>query len=201
MDHFEMVEKLRTKANVSYEEAKAALEKTDWDMLDALVLLESEGKVNGAPEAKEYTTQEKKEYNWNTKNGEVRVTFSSAMSKLWAWIKKMFQKGNANYLVISRRNRSLPSQPLEELISVPLTLLVLVIFFLWHYIIFGIVLVFLSVVLGARYSFRGPDINGRVNDFMGKAQDKAASAVEIRMEKNEEKNGEIHADENESKVE
>ena len=203
MDHFEMVEKLRAKANVSYEEAKAALEKSDWDMLDALVLLENEGKVKDAPEAKEYTTQEKKEYNWNTKNGEVRVTFSSAMSKLWAWIKKMFQKGNANYLVISRRNRSLPSQPLEELISVPLTLLVLVIFFLWHYIIFGIVLVFLSVVLGARYSFRGPDINTNVNDFMNKAQDKATSAVEIRMEKNESKDGgnEIHADESESKVE
>ena len=61
MDHFEMVEKLRAKANVSYEEAKAALEKSDWDMLDALVLLESEGKVKDAPEAKEYTTQEKKE--------------------------------------------------------------------------------------------------------------------------------------------
>ena len=39
MDHFEMVEKLRAKANVSYEEAKAALEASDWDILDALVLL------------------------------------------------------------------------------------------------------------------------------------------------------------------
>ena len=62
MDHFEMVEKLRTKANVSYEEAKAALEKTDWDVLDALVLLESEGKVKEAAAGQEYTTQEKKEY-------------------------------------------------------------------------------------------------------------------------------------------
>ena len=40
MEHFEMVEKLRQKANVSYEEAKDALEKCDWDMLDALVLLD-----------------------------------------------------------------------------------------------------------------------------------------------------------------
>ena len=56
MDHYEMVEILRNKANVTYEEAKAALEASDWDMLDALVLLESEGKVNGAPE---YTTKEK----------------------------------------------------------------------------------------------------------------------------------------------
>ena len=59
MDHFEMVEKLRTKANVSYEEAKAALEKTDWDVLDALVLLEGEGKVSDGQPAAEYTTQDK----------------------------------------------------------------------------------------------------------------------------------------------
>ena len=59
MDHFEMVEKLRTKANVSYEEAKAALEASDWDILDALVLLESEGKVNNGEAKAEYTTQEK----------------------------------------------------------------------------------------------------------------------------------------------
>ena len=56
MDHYEMVESLRAKANVTYEEAKAALEASDWDMLDALVLLESERKVNGAPE---FTTKEK----------------------------------------------------------------------------------------------------------------------------------------------
>jgi hypothetical protein len=48
MDHFEMVEKLREKANVSYEEAKAALEAADWNLLDALVLLENQGKVTGS---------------------------------------------------------------------------------------------------------------------------------------------------------
>jgi len=40
-----MVETLREKANVSYEEAKAALEASNWDLLDAIVLLEGEGKI------------------------------------------------------------------------------------------------------------------------------------------------------------
>ena len=40
MTNYEMVELLRQKANVSYEEAKAALEASDWDLLDAIVLLE-----------------------------------------------------------------------------------------------------------------------------------------------------------------
>ena len=46
MTNFEMVEILRDKANVSYEEAKAALENSNWDLLDAMLLLEKEGKVN-----------------------------------------------------------------------------------------------------------------------------------------------------------
>ena len=192
MDHFEMVEKLRAKANVSYEEAKAALEKSDWDMLDALVLLENEGKVKDAPEAKEYTTQEKKEYSWNTGNGEVKVTFSSALSKLWDWIKKLFQKGNANQFVITRKN--------EELIAMPITVLALLLICFWP---FSLIILFVGLFLGARYSFRGPDINNNVNAFMNKAQDKAASAVEIRVEKNAEQadSGEIHTGEGESKVE
>ena len=191
MDHFEMVEKLRAKANVSYEEAKAALEKSDWDMLDALVLLENEGKVKDAPEAKEYTTQEKKEFNWNTKNVDVKDTFSSALSKLWAWVKKLFQKGNGNQFVITRRG--------EELVSMPITVLILLLICFWP---FSLIVLFVGLFLGARYSFRGPDINSNVNEFMNKAQDKAAAAVENRMEKHESRNGdEIHADENEGKVE
>lgn len=55
MDHLEMVEKLRAKANVSYEEARDALEACDWDLLDALLMLESEGRLNEEKQA-EYTT-------------------------------------------------------------------------------------------------------------------------------------------------
>ena len=186
MDHFEMVEKLRTKANVSYEEAKAALEASDWDMLDALVLLESEGKVKDAPETKEYTTQEKKEYTYTARaSGE---TFVSGMSKLWDWIRKLFQKGNGNQFVIHRKG--------EELISMPITVLALLMLCFWP---FSLIVLFVGLFLGARYSFRGPDINSKVNEVMDKAQTKAASAVEIHVEK--EDKAEIHADENEGKVE
>ena len=199
MDHFEMVEKLRTKANVTYEEAKAALEASDWDILDALVLLESEGKVKDAPEHKEYTTQEKKEYTWQTKNGdEVKMSVSSALSKLWAWIKELIRKGNKNQFVISRRNKNMFDQPMEELIAFPITVLVLLILVPGVGLPTILIALVIGLFLGARYSFRGPDINNKVNDFMGKAQEKAASAVEIHMDKNE---NEIHANENESKVE
>ena len=47
MEMMEKVERLREKANVSYEEAKDALEQANGDLLDAIVLLERQGKVKG----------------------------------------------------------------------------------------------------------------------------------------------------------
>ena len=55
MTHYEMVELLREKANVSYEEAKDALETANWDLLDAIVLLEREGKTQNRPSS--YSTK------------------------------------------------------------------------------------------------------------------------------------------------
>ena len=45
MDQLEKVDKLRERANVSYEEAKEALEASNWDLLDAMVYLEKHGKA------------------------------------------------------------------------------------------------------------------------------------------------------------
>ena len=55
MEQLEKVEKLRQRANVSYEEAKMALEQSNWDLLDAMVYLEQLGKVK-APNNSSYST-------------------------------------------------------------------------------------------------------------------------------------------------
>ncbi|NLH13942.1 MAG: ubiquitin [Firmicutes bacterium] len=45
MEMLDQIERLREKANVTYEEAKNALEAANGDLLDALILLERQGKV------------------------------------------------------------------------------------------------------------------------------------------------------------
>ena len=56
MSELEKVERLREHANVTFEEAKMVLEKNQWDLLEAMVDLERQGKVK-QPNATSYTTQ------------------------------------------------------------------------------------------------------------------------------------------------
>ena len=54
----EQVERLRAHAAVSYEEARRALEACDGDLLDALILLEREGRIPpGGGRGAAFTTQ------------------------------------------------------------------------------------------------------------------------------------------------
>ena len=168
MDKFEMIEKLSAKAGVSYDEAKEALEACDWDILDAMMLLEEQGKAAQEEPAREYTTQKKKEYNWNVKNGHLKIEAASGFGKFWEWFKKILRKGNTNQFVITRKG--------EELISMPITVLVLLLICFWP---FSLIILFLGLFFKARYAFRGPDISGTVNDVMSAAQEKAASAVQV----------------------
>ena len=47
MDRLNLVEKLRTKTGITYEDAKMVLEINNWDILDAILDLERQGKIKG----------------------------------------------------------------------------------------------------------------------------------------------------------
>jgi hypothetical protein len=47
----ELIEKLKEKVNISYADAKEALEKCNGDLVDALIYLEKENKIKAEPEA------------------------------------------------------------------------------------------------------------------------------------------------------
>ncbi len=68
MEKIEIVDKLREKTNISYEEAKSALENNNWDILDAMLYLEESGKVKKPSISIFYTNEYKESY---TNHGEV----------------------------------------------------------------------------------------------------------------------------------
>lgn len=161
MEHYEMVEKLRQKANVSYEEARAALEQCEWDILDALVLLENEGKVKEDRNASQNTAQ-KKEKSRTVMHVEMEDgAWKEGLKKFWKFVCRLFQKGNANSFLI-RNKRG------EEAASMPITVLVLLLILCWP---LSLVILVLGLFMNYRYSFQGPDISTKVNDAMNKAAD------------------------------
>ncbi len=100
---FEKVEKLREYAGISYEEAKKELEKTDGDLLEAVVNLEKEGRIK-KPEANGYyksSGQEKTEESMEKvdmrKEEKTRGSnFTETLKSILSWIRKLIEKGNSN---------------------------------------------------------------------------------------------------------
>ena len=164
MTNYEMVELLRQKANVSYEEAKAALEASDWDLLDAIVLLEREGKV---PEndARFSTKAEEEKADEGKKKKDRDGAFKDGARTVGGIFRRMLNYGNRNYIVASRDGK--------EVISLPLTAFVLL-------------LLIIGLFFGLRYSLRGDHpSNEKVNEYIHKAEDAAERVKESWQEKDE----------------
>jgi len=157
MEHIDMVEKLRQKANVSYEEAKQALEKNEWDLLDALVYLEGQGKIKGEAQDTYTTRPEPRPEPQKEKD------FRSVFSRIMRFLADLIDKGNKSMLHVSRRGKELFSLPL----TVVALLMILGFWFLFWVMIAGF-------FFGLRYSISGP-LGGKT---VNKAMDKAAQAAE-----------------------
>jgi len=182
MDRIEIVEKLKEKAGVSYEEAKDALEKSDWDLLDAIVLLEKEGKVKEtgySTKREEPPKQESKTESEKNQNGDGFERFTNFLGR-------MIHKGNTNHLNVRQNG--------EHKFKMPVTVFVLLLLIL-PMTPFILALMVLGLFFGFRYKFTGPDLgkSGGINQVMDKAS-KAAESVKEEF-KNEETNGDADKDE------
>ena len=160
MTNYEMVEMLREKANVSYEEAKRALEASNWDLLDAIVLLEREGKVpeNNA----RFSTERKKEKQKNSDEEHSGTSgFKQGMSSLGSVLRRILNYLNRNFLVVSKNARGV--------LSLPLTAFALLLIFPPTWVV--LVLMLVSLFFGFRYSIRGAHpVNEKVNSYIHKAE-------------------------------
>jgi len=171
MSTIEQVEKLKEKANVTYEEAKEALGASEGDMLDAIIYLEKQGKVKTPENNGSFTTtpsqeeqrQEKKEKE-SESDKDYGESFSTLFGKFIRWCGKVIAKGNVHMFEV-RRNK-------EVVVSVPLTVLVLLLIFAFWVII---PLVVVGLFFGCRYYFRGPDLE---KTGVNKVMDVAADACE-----------------------
>ena len=183
MTTLEQVEKLKEKANVSYEEAKAALDITNGDLLEAMIYLEKQGKIE-TPHVRAYNTKTggdqegpwPREDEWFSRGkddgGEARYykkhrnhEHKARMKALWQKFCALVKKANANQFVVRRDG--------QVAINMPITLLAIALLcFFWV----TVPLLIIGLFCDFRYAFQGPDFGkDTINTIMNQAADTAES--------------------------
>lgn len=176
-EKFDKAMKLSARTGASLEDAKAALNACDFDMLDAVVYLEKLGKVI-APESESYTTSQEstrrqREYEEENTSRTKKVTFGNLVGSFFKWLGKIIRIGNENFFDVEHNG--------TDTVKLPLTLcVVLLVFAFWVCIPLLIVGLFFSF----RYSFSGPLF--KKDDVFNSTMNKAADVTEnIKREFNE----------------
>ena len=187
MDIFEKVEKLREQTGVSFEEAKIALEENNYDMLDAVIALEKQGKV-AQPQQGYYQAGASQ----NAQNAQNFVmaqqqyqkscnksSFKESMRNVADFFRKMFKKSLEINFCISKDGKSVANVPL-------LVLILLLLGFFWV----TVPLLIIGLFFGITYSFTGVDkVVVDVNDVCDKAS-QTAENIKNEFKKDKEKTDE-----------
>lgn len=171
MTILEQVEKLCEMANISYEEAKNALDVANGDLLEAIIYLEKQGKVH-APTGGGYYSSEKnidtrsavsnkENHHYEGKKGE---SFISFLKKTGEFCLKMIRKGNTNSFEVLKSE--------ETKASFPITVLALLLIFAFWV---TVPLIIIGLFFGFRYRFNGPDFS---SNTINAAMDSVADAAE-----------------------
>jgi hypothetical protein len=169
MATLEMVDKLKNRAQVTYEEAKEALEASGDDLLEALIYLEKQGKTPPPENGGYYSSQGRAAavlgsagagQNTGKKDGA-----GQTLGRIFNWCGRFIQKSCANIFEVWRNENAIISMPV-------LFLILALIFFFWV----SVPLLIIGLFCGCRYRFRGKEVEKfGVNHVMDAAADAADS--------------------------
>ena len=162
MEMMEKVERLREKANVTYEEAKAALEETGGDLLDAVVLLERQGKVK-EPAQSTFSTEYEEQKDYIKVRDKVEEQEKSAPS-LGRTIGGLF-RGLIRFI---RQTTFIVTKGEDTVFTMPTLVFALLLFFFWE--VLAPVMI-IALFFGVRYSFEGEEEAEKANTILNKAGD------------------------------
>ena len=164
----EQVEKLREKTGASYEACKDALERSDGDMLDAVIYLEKLGEARAAGKGASFTTEPVESAAEAVKRALTLPTGTTKKGKgkdaEWKdWARDVGEMGvnllrhsTVNQLEVWRHDKLMTSIPI-------LILALLIILAFW----ITIPLIIVGLFIGCRYRFVGPDLGKEsINDVM-----------------------------------
>ena len=162
MEMIEKVERLREKANVSYEEAREVLEETGGDLLDAMVLLERRGRVR-EPGTSTFSTEYEEQSDYVKVRDKVEEQENAAPS-----FKKSVKRLVRALITFIRSTFFQVNRGEENLITLPTILFVILLFFFWEILAPAMII---ALFFGIRYSFDGEGGAETANSILHKAGD------------------------------
>lgn len=134
MESHKLIDKLRNETNISYEEAKIALEKSNWDILDAFVYLEEKGKVQKPSVSIFYTSEYKESYKRNEiiidkdqENNYNNAKRDNTFEGIFVKVCKIIDTCNNIFFEIKKENK--------VFLKIPVTVIILLLIFAFWIII------------------------------------------------------------------
>ncbi|MBO7356954.1 MAG: hypothetical protein J6U37_00310 [Lachnospiraceae bacterium] len=171
MELFEKVEKIRNTANVSYEEAKEALEAANGDLLDAMIYLEKNGKVENAGMGRHSTENDATE---RYEAIPVIENKSKDGDNFWKKVKDGLKVAGDfladNHLVARKDDKVLFDLPLWAVVIIVLITQFLI-----------LILMIVSLFFGWSYKFEGRNNLSGAQNVMDQAKD-AAEQIKEKFE-------------------
>lgn len=166
MDNFEKVERLREKADVTYDEAKRALEACNYDMLDAMIYLEALGKVKKTSDTAYYSSKAEEE-----KLYDVEKTVNDREKKSSEeGFKNGCRKGLEKFIKVCKENHFIVKHQDKKVIDIPLGLAIIIFVVGWHVLL---VVMLVSLFFECKYSVEGKNDLKTVNNAMNKVAETA----------------------------
>lgn len=177
MKHLEKVEKLREKADITYEEARAVLEECEWDLLDAVIKLESQGKMSSKGTA-DFSTEGSGEHESKSPL-QLAESYQNYQEHNHKKEKSTFQSICSGLQILLRKsmdNKFIVKHHGSLILEIPVLMLILLMLaFFWLLLI----LMPAGLFFGFSYSFAGPEL-GRddINNAMNRATEAAENLKE-----------------------
>ena len=109
MEHMDMIDKLKDKAGISREEAADALTRADWDMLEALVILEREGRI--APLTSSVVTADGGQNGYGYRSSASRGSAAAQGDGLGTKVRELARNSVVYSLMVRRGDRVIISLP------------------------------------------------------------------------------------------
>lgn len=164
MERNEIIEILRAKANVNREEAIEALEKSNWDVLDAILYLERKGSIRNSKVTTIIEVQAKNERQDENKE-EKFGGIGEIIGRLFKFAGKVLKKAQSSHLEIRKENKK----------PIRISLLISGILSIFLFVP-SIILLILGVFCGYKYSISGiGDSEKDVNDIFDEISKSASN--------------------------